>query len=276
MSRVRSQNVFNTLWAAVRFALFWIVVILQLPIILLLPRGRVCVRYMRVFMWFLVFLSGIKIRVHGKLVAHRPLLVVTNHISLFEIATYPIAFGGSFVAKKEVESWPIVGWVAKKFGVIFVDRRPSHALEALKTLSETVQKVRYPMYLFPEGTTTNGAYVKKFKSSLFNFVENSNVAVQPMAMHYRHRDGTTISDEDLAEHYGYFNNRDMETGPLCSRERSAFMQIFHVMVIGGFTVEITVLPVPDLHGMDRKQIAECLHDIVSDKYMKLKNKKTGK
>lgn len=272
MSRVRRQNIFNTTWAAVRFAMFWFVVFLQLPIIVLLPR-RAGVRYMRVFMWFLVFLSGIKIKVHGTLPAHRPLLVVSNHISLFEIATYPIAFGGSFVAKKEIESWPIVGWVAKKFGVIFVDRRPAHAAEALKTVSETVTRVKYPMYIFPEGTTTNGAYVKKFKSSLFNFVENSDVMVQPMAMHYRFRDGTNISDADLAEHYGYFNNRDMETGPMCSRERSAFMQVFHIMVIGGFMVEITVLPTPDLHGMDRKQIASALHDIVSDKYMQLKDKK---
>ncbi len=266
------QNIFNTTWAAIRFVIFWLLVILQLPIIVFLPR-RFGVRYMRVFMWFLLVLAGIKIRVHGKLTSHRPLVVVTNHISVFEIATYPIAFGGSFVAKKEIESWPIVGWVAKKFGVIFVDRRPSHAAEALKTVSETVARVKYPMYIFPEGTTTNGAYVKKFKSSLFNFVENSDVQVQPMAMHYRFRDGTPISDEDLAEHYGYFNNRDMEMGPLCSRERSAFMQIFHIMVIGGFMVEITVLPVADLRGMDRKEIAATLHEMVSDKYMKLKDKK---
>ena len=269
MSHVRKQNIFNTAWAMVRFTLFWIIVVLQLPIIVFLPR-RAGVRYMRVFMWFLVFLSGIKIRVHGTLSKHRPLLVVTNHISLFEIATYPIAFGGSFVAKKEVESWPIVGWVAKKFGVIFVDRRPSHAAEALKTVSATVTRVKYPMYVFPEGTTTNGAYVKKFKSSLFNFVENSDVMVQPMAMHYRFRDGTHISDADLAEHYGYFNNRDMEMGPLCSRERSAFMQVFHIMVIGGFTVEITVLPAPALHGMDRKHIADTLYKIVSTEYMENK------
>jgi len=273
MTRIRRQNVFTTAWAALRFALFWIMVVLQLPLIVLMPRGRVSVRYMRIFMWFLVVLTGIKIRVHGRLESHRPLLVITNHISLFEIATYPIAFGGSFVAKKDIESWPLVGWVAKKFGVIFVDRRPSHAADALRVVQETVKNVSYPMFLFPEGTTTNGAYVKRFKSTLFNFVENSDVMVQPVAMHYRHRDGTPMSDADLAEHYAYFNNRDMEQGPLCTRERSAFSQIFHAMVVGGFCVEITVLPAPSLAGMDRKQIAAALHKIVSDKYMELKDKK---
>ena len=38
-------------------------------------------------------------------------------------------------------------------------------------------------------------------------------------------------------------------------------------------VEITIMPPPPLAGMDRKQIAETLQKIVSDKYMELKNKK---
>ena len=42
------------------------------------------------------------------------------------------------------------------------------------------------------------------------------------------------------------------------------------MMLGGFLVEIEVLPVPDLSGMDRKQMAETLHKIISDKYMENK------
>ncbi|MDE6481389.1 MAG: 1-acyl-sn-glycerol-3-phosphate acyltransferase [Alphaproteobacteria bacterium] len=276
MARVRRQNIFNTTFAAIKFGLFWILVFCQLPIIILLPRGRASVGYMRVFMWFLLKTAGIRMRVRGHLVASRPLLVITNHISIFEIATFPVAFGGSFVAKKELESWPVVGWVAKKFGVIFVDRRPSHAAEALAVVQRTVQSVPYPMFLFPEGTTTNGAYVKAFKSTLFNFVENSNVVVQPMVTVYRHLDGTPISDTDMATHYAYFDNKKMDQGPLAPRERSAFAQLFHIMVIGGFRVDITILPPPPLAGMDRKQIAATLQKQVSDEYMQLKDKEIKK
>ena len=272
MARVRRQNIFNTFFACVKFAIFWMLVFIQLPIIILLPRGRVSVWYMRVFMWWLVKLAGIKIRVHGTLSEHRPLLIVSNHISIFELATFPLVFGGSFVAKKEVESWFLVGWVARKFAVVFVDRRPSHAMDALRVVQEQMQNVTYPMILFPEGTTTNGAYVKKFKSTLFNFVENSNVTVQPVAMHYRFRNGDVIGDTDMANHYAYFDNAKIDMGPKCERERSAFAQIFHIMVIGGFRVEITIMPPPPLAGMDRKQIAETLHEIISDKYMELKDK----
>ncbi|HIS70541.1 MAG TPA: 1-acyl-sn-glycerol-3-phosphate acyltransferase [Candidatus Enterousia intestinigallinarum] len=272
MGRVRRQNFFNTFGAVLKFALFWILVAIQLPIILFLPRGRASVRYMRFFMRILLYVVGVRVRVHGKLVAHRPLLVISNHISIFEIATFPVAFGGSFIAKKEMESWPLVGWVARKFGVVFIDRRPSHAMDALTQVQQTLRDVSYPIFLFPEGTTTNGAYVKPFKSTLFNFVENSDVLVQPMVMNYRFHDGGVISDADLAEHFAYFNNSNQDTGPRCSRERSAFGQVFHIMVLGGFLVELTVLPPPPLAGMDRKQIAETLQKIVSEKYMELKNK----
>ena len=272
MGRVRRQNFFNTFGAVLKFALFWILVAIQLPIILFLQRGRASVRYMRFFMRILLYVVGVRVRVHGKLVAHRPLLVISNHISIFEIATFPVAFGGSFIAKKEMESWPLVGWVARKFGVVFIDRRPSHAMDALTQVQQTLRDVSYPIFLFPEGTTTNGAYVKPFKSTLFNFVENSDVLVQPMVMNYRFRDGGVISDADLAEHFAYFNNSNQDTGPRCSRERSAFGQVFHIMVLGGFLVELTVLPPPPLAGMDRKQIAETLQKIVSEKYMELKNK----
>lgn len=272
MARVRRQNIFYTFFACVKFAIFWMLVLIQLPIIILLPRGRASVWYMRVFMWWLVKLAGIKIRVHGTLSKNRPLLIVSNHISIFELATFPLVFGGSFIAKKEMESWPLVGWVARKFGVVFVDRRPSHAMDALRVVQSQVQSVKYPMILFPEGTTTNGAYVKKFKSTLFNFVENSNVTVQPVAMHYRFRNGDVIGDVDMANHYAYFDNAKMDMGPKCERERSAFSQVFHIMVIGGFRVDITIMPAPTLVGMDRKQIAEALHEIISDKYIELKDK----
>lgn len=272
MGRVRRQNFFNTFGAALKFITFWIMVVIQLPIIFILPRGAASVRYMSFFMRILLVLAGIKIRIHGKISSHRPLLVISNHISIFEIATFPVAFGGSFIAKKEMESWPLVGWVARKFGVVFIDRRPSHAVDALTQVQQTLANVSYTIFLFPEGTTTNGAYVKPFKSTLFNFVENSNVVVQPMVMNYRFRDGTPISDADMAEHFAYFNNSNQDMGPTCSRERSAFGQVFHIMMLGGFMVELTVLPPPPLVGLDRKQIAETLQKTVSDKYMELKNK----
>ncbi len=273
MTKPRKQNIFNTLTASIKFVLFWVLIVIQIPIIALIPKGKPAIAYMRFFMNLLLRLCGVRVKVHGKLDSHRPLMVVANHISVFEIVVFPAALGGSFVSKKEIADWPLVGWVARKFGVIFVDRRPSHAREALDAVQRAVQSVKYPMFLFPEGTTTNGAYVKPFKSTLFSFVENSDVMVQPLIMNYRYRNGDVISDEDMANHFAYFDNKKMDMGPHCVRERSAFGQVFHIMMLGGFLVELTVLPPPPLAGLDRKQIATVLQQQVSEKYMELKDKK---
>ncbi len=270
MAKVRKQNLFNTITGTLRFAAFWIMVVVQLPIIILLPRGRFSVKYMAIFMKILLILSSIKIVKHGEVSKKRPLLVAGNHISVFEIATFPVMFGGSFISKNDVRNWPLVGFIANKFGVVFVDRRPSHAADALAEVQKAISTISYPLYIFPEGTTTNGAYVKEFKSSLFNVAEGTDVTVQPVVTQYCFHDGTPIDEENLAEHYAYFDNAKQDMGPRCSRERSAFGQIFHVMVLGGFTVNVYMLPPPPLAGMDRKQMANAMHKIISDKYTEIK------
>lgn len=274
MAHVRKQNFFNTLTGLLRFAAFWVMVMVQLPIIILLPaRKKITVKYMAVFMKILLVLASIKIVKHGQISKKRPLLVAGNHISVFEIATFPVMFGGSFVSKNDVRHWPLVGYIANKFGVVFIDRRPSHAADALKLVQDEISHIDWPLYIFPEGTTTNGAYVKEFKSSLFNVAEGTNVTVQPVVTQYCFHDGTPIGDEDLAEHYAYFDNKKQTQGPYCSRERSAFGQIFHIMVLGGFRVDVYMLPPPPLAGMDRKQMATELHKIISNKYMEIKGSK---
>ena len=268
--KIRKQNIFNTTWAIIKFVCAWTYVFINAIILCFIPRGKFSVKYMQTFMHQFNWFMGVRYKINGKLSSSRPLLCVCNHISVFEISTMAAALGGSFFGKKDIESWPLIGWMAKKFGVVFIDRRPSHATEALNVIQKELESVDYPLFIFPEGTSTNGAYIKQFKSSMFDVVEKTGATVQPVVVHYRLRDGTKINDEDLANHFAYFDNKKMDCGPYCKIERSAFMQVFHIMVLGGFLVEINVLPVPDLSGMDRKQIADKLHKIISDKYMENK------
>ncbi|MBO4582732.1 MAG: 1-acyl-sn-glycerol-3-phosphate acyltransferase [Alphaproteobacteria bacterium] len=271
MSGARKQNIFNTITGSLRFVAFWIMVLLQLPILFVLPaRKKITVKYMSVFMRIFLWIANVKIVKHGTMSNRRPLLVAGNHISVFEIATFPVMFGGSFISKNDVRNWPLVGWIANKFGVVFIDRRPSHAIEVLKQVQDEIATIDWPLYVFPEGTTTNGAYVKEFKSPLFNVAEGTDLTVQPVVIQYCYNDGTPISDADLAEHYAYFDNAKQTEGPRCSRERSAFGQIFHIMVLGGFRVHVYMLPPPPIGGKTRKEIAEIMHEIISNKYMELK------
>lgn len=266
-------NIFDNISAVFRAMLFVIIVFLHLPILMIIPRGRFSVKYMRFFMWTIGLPVGVRVRTHGVLSKKRPLMCVANHISVFELFSIPIGYGCSFVGKIDIASYPLVGWIAKKFGVVFVDRRPSHAVEALAAMSKQLHTASYPVVIFPEGTTTNGAYVREFKSAMFNMVEEiKDLTIQPLVITYKTRRGKCVNDQVLANDYAYFDNAKQTAGPKCEVERSAFGQIFHIAKLGGITVDITALPPVSVAGHDRKEIAKILHEIVSNKYMELKDK----
>ncbi|MDR2938104.1 MAG: 1-acyl-sn-glycerol-3-phosphate acyltransferase [Prevotellaceae bacterium] len=263
--------------AIVKFILFWLWVALQLPVALALwPFGRqVCVWHAKVVMFVVSKIGGIRVRVHGKLADVRPLLLVGNHISVFEFAAFPVAFGGGFFGKHEISKIPIIGWLTKRLGVIFVSRKASDAAKMVQLIDRQMSGVTWPMVIYPEGTTSNGSIVLPFKSSMFDFIEKgANIAVQPMVMLYRSKHGNPIDDKTMANDYAYFDNAKMPAGAaLCRRERSAAGQLFHILELGGFMVEFHLLPPVDLAGLNRKEMAAKLHHIVENKFMELKEKK---
>ena len=144
--QIRKQNIFNTTWAIIKFSVAWLYVCLNALILAFIPRGKLSVKYMQIFMRQFNWFMGVRFKIKGKLVSKRPLLCVCNHISVFEISTMAASLGGSFFAKKDIESWPLIGWMAKKFGVVFIDRRPSHALEALNAIKTKLELVENQVF----------------------------------------------------------------------------------------------------------------------------------
>jgi 1-acyl-sn-glycerol-3-phosphate acyltransferase len=275
--KTKNPNIFQYAWAAVRFTAFGLFTIPFLISGLFFPKhSGFGPKALRFFMAGLGFFGGMKVKVHGKISDARPMMIISNHISVFELAALPIAFGNSFFAKKEMEKWPFIGWMSKKFGVIYVDRNPMTAHKTLAALNREMARASWPMAIYPEGTTTNGAYVKPFKSAMFNFMEQPDgtvggITVQPVILTFRHKDGTKMTDCEIAEHYAYFTNAKQDCGPCCTRERGLIEQVFHVFAMGGFLVELYVLPPPSLDGISgRKELADYLQKIVSEKYLELK------
>jgi 1-acyl-sn-glycerol-3-phosphate acyltransferase len=100
-------------------------------------------------------------------------LYICNHIGFFEVI-YNMAFNATgFIAKKEVESFPFVGVIAKAIKCLFVNRENEQSRKKIFEELEERQKNFYnkksfaPLCLFPEGTTTNGKFLLKFKKGAF-------------------------------------------------------------------------------------------------------------
>lgn len=110
-------------------------------------------------------------------------LLSSNHVSWMDIHAINAFKPIRFVAKSEVEGWPIFGWMAKQLGTVFIKRDSSrHAHFVVGEMSEVLKLE--PVCIFPEGTSTNGESVRPFKPNLFESAVLAGVPVFSLAIRY--------------------------------------------------------------------------------------------
>lgn len=135
----------------------------------------------------LLGLCGVRTSIQGEPVASGPVLWAVNHVSWLDIFVLNIVRSTAFVAKKEIRSWPVIGWLAAGADTIFIERGFRHAVhrvgQAMKLRFERGQAVG----LFPEGTTSEGFDVLAFYANLFEPARQPDVAIQPVALRYYHQ-----------------------------------------------------------------------------------------
>ena len=117
-------------------------------------------------------------------------IFVSNHISWIDILAINSILDVVFIAKKEVRSWPGLGVLAALGQTIFIERKSLNALSHMRAVEECLKKGQ-SIFFFPEGTSTDGSIIKKFKSSLFEvcysetFKEKILGSVQPLTIIYK-------------------------------------------------------------------------------------------
>ena len=142
---------------------------------------------------------GIEIQIKGQVEKTGPVLFAANHISWLDI----IVLGGrlenaSFIAKSEMQSWGLIGSLCSLHKTIFVNRtRRSDSARQRDVLVSRVEE-GHSLILFPEGTSTDGMRVVKFKSSLFSVAERADEAsdhklkIQPVTLAYTEMNGVPL------------------------------------------------------------------------------------
>ncbi len=144
-------------------------------------------------------LVGIRLTVNGELPKHRPLLLVSNHVSWLDIVILGAVAPLSFVAKSEMLSWPIFGKMAQLQRTVFIQREQRRQSANQANAIADRMTAKEIMVLFPEGTTTDGNMLAAFKTPLFEAARFALVAspveealVQPVAIDYSHIHGLPI------------------------------------------------------------------------------------
>jgi 1-acyl-sn-glycerol-3-phosphate acyltransferase len=130
-----------------------------------------------------------------------PALLASNHVSYLD----PIAVGSLVpcvpISKMDVASWPVIGGFARDLGVLFVARGNGHS--GMRTLRDAGRVLADGVSVlnFPEGTTTRGDRVLRFRQGLFAIAWSADAPVVPVAVSYDRPELAWVDAETFVPHY---------------------------------------------------------------------------
>ena len=169
LSRLRSYLILDLLiWLyTVVFGL------LSIPVSLFGDRERILHAFARAWSWTIM-----------KTIFSRPLVYAVNHASALDIPVLyvhlPFQFRIAF--KKELLSYPIVGWHLKRSGQVCVDQQnPAGSIGSIRSALKSL-KGGTPLVIFPEGGRTPDGEIKPFLPGAFFLAIKAKVDIVPVAL----------------------------------------------------------------------------------------------
>jgi 1-acyl-sn-glycerol-3-phosphate acyltransferase len=124
-----------------------------------------------------------RVTVHGPAPAS-PFFLVTNHLSYVDIVLLFGQVDAVFVAKHQLQGWPVVGYLTRLVGTIFIDReRRRDAKRVLEAIDRRIAEGD-AVVVFPEGTSSEGVEVRPLKPALFEWAAQRGHPVHVATIHY--------------------------------------------------------------------------------------------
>jgi lyso-ornithine lipid O-acyltransferase len=167
------------------------IVVLVLALITLVPvhYGWSALRYgspiPMLYLRFACRVVGARVQLGGTPL-RRDVFFVANHVSWVDILAMAGQSGTAFVAKSELATIPVVGWLARLNRTVFVSRENRAGVAGqIKQLREALAD-NWSVTVFPEGTTTDGQSLLPFKTALLRVLEPPppGIQVQPVLLDY--------------------------------------------------------------------------------------------
>ena len=193
-------------------------------------------------------------RLNGNVSSARPTLFVSNHISYIDIIVFGSVLDTSFVAKAEVERWPLFGQLARLQRTVFVDRRGPKVVKQRDEIARRLDDGDN-LVLFAEGTSYDGQRVLPFKSALFSVAEGDRqgkaLTIQPVSVAYTQLDGIPMC-RAFRPQFAWYGDMTLMS------------HLFEMLGIGIVTIELTFHdPIASDRFPTRKALADYCCQVVA-------------
>jgi 1-acyl-sn-glycerol-3-phosphate acyltransferase len=220
------------------------------------PQARV--RWQgRAFQWWsrsLCRVLGVRVRVSGPPPAP-PFLLVANHTSYLDILVLGTRVPCVFVAKAEIDGWPVFGALCRSVNTIFVDRTSKRDLTRVIAQMEAMLAAGQGVVIFPEGTSSAGHEVLPFRSSLLELPARIDRPVHWAALSY------AVPAGSPPVHLAVTWWGDMPLGT----------HLWELAKLDHVEASLTFGPAPAAHG-DRKQLADTLWRAIAGAFVPMVDK----
>lgn len=128
--------------------------------------------------------SPVKVTGLDKIDTTKAHVYAANHASALDIpvlyVNLPFQFRIAF--KKELLSYPLIGWHLKRSGQVCIDQQnPSHSISSIRAALKGL-KASLPLVIFPEGGRTRDGEIKPFLSGAFFLAIKAQVDIVPVAL----------------------------------------------------------------------------------------------
>jgi len=182
LSRLRSYLIFDPLIWFYTLALG----IAALPGGLFDRSGRRLHWFSYAWSWLIMktILSPVKVTGLDRIDTSKPHVYAVNHASALDIpvlyVNLPFQFRIAF--KKELLSYPVVGWQLRRSGQICIDQQnPSRSIASIRAALKGL-KEGLPLVIFPEGGRTPDGEIKPFLPGAFFLAIKAQVDIVPIAL----------------------------------------------------------------------------------------------
>lgn len=196
------------------------------------PNNPNNTRYVQHFCRRLCDVFNIDVRVHGD-IPRQPALWVSNHVSWLDIAVLGSGARVFFLAKAEIEGWPILGKLAKGGGTLFIKRGSGDSIRIREQIADFLAR-DIPVLFFPEATTTDGTKVKKVHGRILGAAIEAKKPVQVCLICYVNQNGKL---DTVAPFIGQITFAEHVKAVLEMPKVIAHLKTFPTISVEGHTVD---------------------------------------